>query len=217
MGGLIKAITGDYGGGNIDAGVAAQMQAGREAQQQMREMWQQQQQMAQPWMDTGKTALSSLASGDFMKNWQADPGYQFSLDQGLKSIQGSAAARGLNQSGATLKALQNYGQNAAAQQYGDIYNREYGRISGLAGLGMNALNGLNNASQNFGNQMANITTGMGNAQAAGQMAHAQGQQGIANSWMNLGGMALGGYLGGLGKGAGAAGAVGGANSRIREG
>lgn len=203
MGGLVSAatnlVTGNYGQANIDAGVAAQERAAARAQQQLGDIWKQQQGYAQPWLDTGKSALNSLASGDFMKNWQADPGYQFSLNQGLKSVQGSAAARGLNQSGATLKALQNYGQNAAAQQYDTVYNRNYQRQSGLAGLGMSALSGLNGAAQNYGNQMAGITTGMGNAQAAGQMAQAQGQQNMTNSWMNLGGMALGGYLGGLGK------------------
>lgn len=199
MGGIVKAatglISGDYGGGGIDAGVAAQMQSGREAQGQMRQMWDKQQQMAQPWLNQGQAALTSLGSNDFMKNWQADPGYQFRMNEGLKATQGSMAARGLGQSGAALKALQNYGQNQASQEFGNVYNREYGRLSGLAGIGMNALNGLSVASQNYGNQMANITTGMGNAQAAGAMAHAQGQQSMMSGLMNLGGMALGGYLG----------------------
>jgi hypothetical protein len=190
VGGLVRAITGDYGGSRIDAGIAAQAGSAGEAKRDLGKMWEQQQQYAQPWLQTGQAAMTSLANGpgDFMKNWQTDPGYQFRLDQGLKSVQGSAAARGLNQSGATLKALANYGQNMASQEYGNVYNREYGRLSGLAGLGANALSGLQGAAQNYGNQMAGISTGLGNSYAAGQMAHAQGQANADAAQMQLLGM-----------------------------
>lgn len=52
-----------------------------------------------------------------------DPGYQFSLKQGLEGLQGSAAARGVLRTGGTLKDIIGYGQDRAAQQYGDVYNR----------------------------------------------------------------------------------------------
>jgi hypothetical protein len=151
----------------------AQAEAADRSRAELSKMWGEQKDMAQPWLETGKTALSSLANNDFMKNWQADPGYQFRMDQGLKSVAGSAGARGLNGSGATLKALTNYGQNAASEEYGKVYGRESSRLTGLAGLGMNAMNGLQGAAQNYGNQMAGITTGLGNAQAAAQVANAQ--------------------------------------------
>lgn len=53
-----------------------------------------------------------------------DPGYQLSVGQGLKSIQGNQAAAGLARTGGALKALMDYGQDRAAQQYGDVYNRQ---------------------------------------------------------------------------------------------
>lgn len=53
----------------------------------------------------------------------ADPGYQFRLEQGLGAIQNSAAAKGILNSGGTLKDLQNYGQNLASQEYGNVFNR----------------------------------------------------------------------------------------------
>ena len=58
--------------------------------------------------------------------WQEaynDPGYQFALQQGQKALQGSAAARGMLNTSGTLKSLSNYNQQAAAQQYGNVYNR----------------------------------------------------------------------------------------------
>lgn len=56
-------------------------------------------------------------------NFQADPGYQFRLQQGQDSVQASAAARGMGLSGATLKALAKYGQGAASDEYQNAYSR----------------------------------------------------------------------------------------------
>jgi hypothetical protein len=54
---------------------------------------------------------------------QQDPGYQFRLQQGNDALQNAASARGtLNDSG-TLKALLDYGQGAASQEYGNVYDR----------------------------------------------------------------------------------------------
>jgi hypothetical protein len=56
-------------------------------------------------------------------NFQADPGYQFRQSEGQRAIEQSAAARGSQLSGATLKALAQYGQNMASQEYGQAYGR----------------------------------------------------------------------------------------------
>lgn len=53
----------------------------------------------------------------------SDPGYQFALNQGLDALQGSQAAQGLLRTGGSLQDLINYGQNAAATQYQNVYNR----------------------------------------------------------------------------------------------
>jgi hypothetical protein len=54
---------------------------------------------------------------------QQDPGFQFTLDQGLQAIQRSAAARGTALNPGTMKALNDYAQGAASTQYGNVYNR----------------------------------------------------------------------------------------------
>ena len=55
----------------------------------------------------------------------ADPSYQWRKQQGEQSLQGWAAAKGTLNSSDTALALINYGQNAASQEYGNVYGREY--------------------------------------------------------------------------------------------
>ncbi|MBF0371676.1 MAG: hypothetical protein HQL52_19745 [Magnetococcales bacterium] len=52
-----------------------------------------------------------------------DPGYQFTLEQGLKALENAASAKGMNLSGAQLQALSQFAEGTA-QTYGDTY---YGR------------------------------------------------------------------------------------------
>lgn len=81
--------------------------------------------------------------------WQqaaGEPGYQFAEKQGFDDLQRAAAARGtLNDSG-TLKGLINYGQNAASQQYQNVFNRAAGIY------GMNRQNAVDAYNMNYGTQ-----------------------------------------------------------------
>lgn len=52
-----------------------------------------------------------------------DPSYQFRYDQGAKAAQQAAAAKGTSRTGGQWKAMQDYGQNFASQEYGNIYGR----------------------------------------------------------------------------------------------
>lgn len=54
-----------------------------------------------------------------------DPGYQFRLDQGAKTIASSAAAKGLLNSGGTLADILGYGQNMASQEADAAFNRSF--------------------------------------------------------------------------------------------
>ena len=69
-----------------------------------------------------------------MGNFQTSPGYQFSLDQGLRAVDAGAAANGMLRSGATLKAEQTFGTGLADQEFQQYYNRLYN----LSNLGENA-------------------------------------------------------------------------------
>lgn len=55
--------------------------------------------------------------GDPLSTLQNTPGYQFALQQGLRGVQSSAAAKGTLLTGGTLKALQGYGTGLADQTY----------------------------------------------------------------------------------------------------
>jgi len=54
---------------------------------------------------------------------QNDPGWQFRLKQGLQALQNSAAAKGTLLTGGTLKGLQDYAQQFASGEYGNVWNR----------------------------------------------------------------------------------------------
>lgn len=99
--------------------------------------------------DAAKTAMG---------NFQTSPGYQFSMDQGLRAVDAGAAASGFARSGAALKAEQTFGTGLADQEFSNYYNRLYN----LSNLGENA------AAKTGANA---VTTGQGIAQtnaSAGQ-------------------------------------------------
>jgi hypothetical protein len=82
-------------------------------------------------------------------NFKNSSGYNFDLSQGSQAITGNAAANGLLNSGSTLKALSNYGQNTA----NNFLNQYLQQQSGLASLGIGAVsaeNGAGNTSQGSG-------------------------------------------------------------------
>jgi hypothetical protein len=62
-------------------------------------------------------------TGPTAEQMGADPGYQFRLQQGQEALERSGAARGVTNTGGTLKNILDYGQQAASQEYGNVYNR----------------------------------------------------------------------------------------------
>ena len=52
-----------------------------------------------------------------------DPSYQFRLDEGLKALERSAAARGTLLTGGAAKAMQRYAQDVASTEYQNSYAR----------------------------------------------------------------------------------------------
>jgi hypothetical protein len=111
-----------------------------------------------------------------------DPGYAWRLQQGAQGVMNTAAAGSGSLSGPALKALMEYNQGAASQEYGAAFNRFqtqqgniFQRLTSMAGLGQNAAAGVGNqAVATGGNIGANIVGGA-NAAAAGQV-------GAANAW-----------------------------------
>lgn len=106
-------------------------------------------------------------------NWQTDPGYQFRLDEGMRAIERSASARGILNSGGTIRSALRYSQDYASNEYQKVYER----ISGIAGFGnqanTNSVNVITGTAQNT----ANALTNAGEARASGYVAQ-------GNAWAN---------------------------------
>lgn len=60
-----------------------------------------------------------------MAEAESDPGYQFSRDQGRKTLENSAAGRGVLRTGGTLKDILEYGNKFAEQNYSSVDNRRF--------------------------------------------------------------------------------------------
>lgn len=96
-----------------------------------------------------------------MSAFTQSPDYQFRLGEGLKGIQGSAAASGGLFSGAAGKAINNYAQNTASQEFDNYLNR----LFGITGIGQNAATGIANAATGNATNTANVYGNIGANQA----------------------------------------------------
>lgn len=140
-----------------------------------------------PYAQAGQGALTSLAElagakAPTLADLQMDPGYDFRLSEGQKALQRSAAARGVAQTGGFAKALTNYAQGAASQEYANAFDRymrgqeqRRSSLTTLAGLGANA-------ASTAGTTLANL--GLRGAESMGQF----GMEGTktAGDWTNAG-------------------------------
>lgn len=103
---------------------------------------------------TGNNAFSAMASAlglggaggpadtTGVNNYMNSAGYQTMLDQGSKAITGNASAKGLLNSGSTLKALTSFGQNLGQQgfnnyltQLGSLFSGGQQSANTIAGAG----------------------------------------------------------------------------------
>jgi len=152
-------------------------------------------------LDEQKAASFAAAQGDqdygslmrrfSMEDFEADPGYAFRQQEGMKGIEGGAAARGGLLSGGALKAIQKYGQDLASQEYGNAYGRfnadqtnQYNRLAGIVNTGQGATNQITNAAGNLGSQIGSNIISAANAQAAGQIGQANAWNSMIGSGMN---------------------------------
>lgn len=135
-------------------------------------------------------------------NLEQTPGYQFTLKQGLKAVQNSAAARGLGVSGAAMKGAADYTTGLANKTYMDQFNLEninrgnvYNRLLGVANMGQNAAAQTGAAGAGAATGIAQAYTNAGNAQGAAYMAGSGAVNNFAN---NIGGLAIANKLTGGG-------------------
>lgn len=212
-----SALLGSMAAGDAADAQAASAQAGMDSNERIAQrqidnqnaMFDKQVALQQPFRDIGLNAqnhvvnmLNGRYSQDFgMQDFQQDPGYAFRMSQGLKALDKSAAARGGLISGNALKAAQNYGQEAASQEYRNAFNRYQVNRSNqlqpwqsLAGVGQSATTTLGGyaGQQGAGISSALVQLGAGNAQAYGDMGNARASGYVGGANALTGG--LGNYL-----------------------
>jgi hypothetical protein len=139
---------------------------------------------AQPAAPTG------LARADY-RNFFASPDFQFRLDEGLNAVQNSAAARGGLYSGNALRGIEEYGQNLAAGELGNWFNRR----AALAGIGQTATTQAGQGAMATGANVGNLLIGQGDARASGIIGQTNALTGTLNQ---LGLLAGSGMFGGRG-------------------
>lgn len=176
-GNLLSGILGSNAAGNA---ADAQLAAGRESNALQKYMYDTTRTDFAPYRQAGTSALAGiqklLADPSSVSSM---PDYQFGLDQGTKSLNNGAAARGMTYSGQQGKALQRYGNDYAGTKLNDSYNR----LASIAGIGQQATGSTANAGSQYATNAGNTLQGMGNASAAGTV-------GQSNAWTGAIGNAL---------------------------
>ncbi|MDF0500874.1 hypothetical protein POK33_09035 [Burkholderia cenocepacia] len=234
VGGVGSLVGGIVGADASQSAANTQSDAARYSADLQNKQWEQTQKNLKPFMDLGTSAINPLLQAmgyNFSKNDDgtytfngtdpnnilqqrfsaptaaeaaATPGYQFTLDQGLKSVQNSAAARGLGTSGAALKGASTYATGLANSTYNDVFNRalqtfntnyssaanNVNRLNSLVGSGQNAAATNGSLGAQAAGNIGNTLMSGANAQAAGAIGGANALtsalNGIGNSAMTYG-------------------------------
>ncbi|MDR8069430.1 hypothetical protein [Burkholderia cenocepacia] len=224
VGGVGSVIGGVIGGNAAEDAAQTQADAANRAADLQWKQYQQTRDDLAPYRDLGSNYIPQLKDalqnpllsatfnyGSFTAPTAAEaaatPGYQFTLQQGLKAAQNSASARGLGASGAAMKGAEAYATGLADSTYGDTFNRSlstyntnrgnalsnFGTNYGVASDAVNRLLGLVGNGQN-----ASAMTGAMGAQAAGNVANAITSGAAASAAGTVGGAnAIAGGLSGL--------------------
>lgn len=207
---LPAAIIGSAGAGLVGSsmqanaiGSAAQQQAAaaQTASQQQMAMFNQVQGNLSPFMQGGQQALTQLQgltgtgvggnpltaplTSQFqptMAQLEQTPGYQFSLDQGLKATQNSYAAQGLGASGAAMKGAANYAQGLASTTYQNQFQNNLSQNAQIASILQNQVNTGANAAAGLSNAGIQSTALSNQAAMSGAAASAAGTVGQANAY-----------------------------------
>jgi hypothetical protein len=184
---MAAAVVGSAALGAYSSNKAASTQAdaaNRAADLQMQQ-FERQVELQEPWRQAGITALNKLTplATEYtpfgMDQFQQDPGYAFRMQEGMKALERSAAARGGLLSGGMLRGAQRYGQDLASQEYMNAFNRYQAErnarlnpLQSLAGVGQTATNQLGQAGQAMASNVGQALGAAGQARASGYIGGA---------------------------------------------
>lgn len=211
---------------SADKAAKLQSESAREALALQKQMYEEGVKRQQPFYDAGVAGQNRLVTllglggdpnaegyGSLMKSFsmddfRADPGYNFRMKEGLKSLDATAAARGGLISGNALRAAQQYGQDLGSQEYMNAYNRYQTNRANIidplqkqAGQGGTVATTLGSAGAGYasgaGNTMMTSAANIGNLNVAAGNARASGYTGSADAWNRALGGAAGTIVSGL--------------------
>jgi len=111
---------------------------------------------AEDWASKNKTGGTEYAG------YSQSPMAKYLMEQGVDSVQGSAAAQGSLYSGAALEALESNRRTVIGADTADYFSK----LFGTANMGMSAAGNQANAGSSYANNVGNLA--MGAAQAKGQ-------------------------------------------------
>jgi len=154
--------------------------------------------------DYVKEAYANLPGRMTQAELEQTPGYQWTRDQGLKAVQGAAAARGLGISGASIKGAGQYVTGLADNTYktqfdiaqkrfedylmlntgqqGNILN-QYNRVKGLVDIGQSSAAQTGTAGTTLANQSGNYLAKSGVLEGTGTMNATNALTGAANNYL----------------------------------
>ena len=155
-----------------------------------------------PYLTTPTSTYQPMTNADLNANMA--PNYAFQLQQGQNATNLANNATGGLIGGNALKGLQDYTQNYASGAYQNALTNYMGqqnqnfnqnqaqqtnifnRLSGIAGIGQNAVTGMSNLATGNATNIAQLGVGSANAQAAGQVGAANAiSGGITNAGNNM--------------------------------
>lgn len=113
-------------------------------------------------------------------NYVESPGVAFLRERGMRGIEQNAAAQGSLYSGNTMKALSEFNQGLALQDFNNYYNR----LGSLTGVSLGAAQALGGVGGEAAAGQAQLTSGAGSEIAAGKLGKATTYQ---SAFSDLGG------------------------------
>ena len=158
---------------------------------------------SQPFINNGTSASNqqaallglggdATAANNAFTKYLGSSGYNFQLNQGLNAVNNNYATRGALDSGAALKAMNDYAQGQASNSF----QTYFGNLNGVANTGLSATNALAGIGTNVSAQIAsnnnNAATAQGNAAIAKGNAFSGALGGLANAVKSVSGSSYGG-------------------------
>ena len=130
--------------------------------------------------------------------FEESPGYQWTLDQGLKAGRNALSAMGRSRSGSHIKSATEYAENLASTEYDNFLNRWYkdqtekrnafnaqiNPFLALSGMGQTATENTAQLGANTANQLTDLSVYRGNTSAQGDINQANALTGAIQGGVN---------------------------------